>query len=316
MALKNEKSKAAADQADAAAPLVSSRPLHGIIRKCIGGFYYVEAADMIFECRACGAFRNRGITPLAGDRAVISSLGQGKGVVEAIEDRKNCLIRPPVANLDLLAVVASVVEPAFNTLLVDKMIALAEQNHIEPILLINKADLRSPGEWEDIYRAAGFDVFPASARSGEGMAHLRERIAGGITAFTGNSGVGKSSLLNALDPRLSRETGAISHKLGRGRHTTRATELFRLESGGYIVDTPGFASLELERLQRIYKEELPYCFREFVPLLGRCRFTSCSHTKETGCAILEAVQEGKIMRSRHESYVAIYNEVKDFKAWK
>ena len=292
------------------------RVLRGIVRKGIGGFYYVEAADEIYECRARGIFRSQGITPVAGDRVVISVLGEGKGSLDDVEERKNCLIRPPVANLDLLAVVASVTEPAPSPLVIDKMLAVAEWNHIEPVVVISKADLQAPGQWEAVYRAAGFPVFPLSARSGEGVEPFRRFLAGKVTAFTGNSGVGKSSLLQAIDPRFSPQTGEISRKLGRGRHTTRSAELFRLEGGGYIVDTPGFASLDMERMQRIYKEDLPYCFREFLPFLGRCRFTSCSHTKEAGCAVLEAVAQGRIMPQRYESYRAIYNEVKDLKAWK
>lgn len=293
----------------------NTRILHGIIRKCIGGFYYVEAADTVYECRARGIFRNQGMTPVAGDRAVISVLPDGKGSLDRIEERKNSLVRPPVANLDYLAVVVSMAEPAPSPLVVDKMLALAEWNHVEPIVVINKIDLQDPVEWVRIYRRAGFEVFSVSARLDKSVEPLRCFLGGKVTAFTGNSGVGKSSLLNVIDPRFSLETGAISQKLGRGRHTTRSAELFPLENGGYIVDTPGFASLDLERIQRIYKEELPYCFREFVPLLGRCRFTSCSHTKEAGCAVLEAVAEGKISPQRHESYKAMYDEVKDWKTW-
>ena len=287
----------------------------GIVLKCIGGFYYVEAADMVYVCRARGAFRNSGVTPMAGDIAAITVLPEGKGSLYAIDERKNSLIRPPVANLDLLAVVASIVEPAPSTLVIDKMIAVAEMNHIEPIVVVNKADLQDTAHLEWIYRTAGLEVFPVSALSGAGVEALRRRLVGQVTAFTGNSGVGKSSILNAIDPRFSPQTGEISRKLGRGRHTTRSTELYRLEKGGYIVDTPGFSSLELERVQRIYKEDLPYCFREFIPLLGRCRFTNCSHTREAGCAVLEAVEQGKIAPERHKSYTAIYEEVKDLKTW-
>lgn len=287
----------------------------GRILKCVGGFYTVEAAGVLYECRARGAFRNSGVSPVAGDTAVIEVLPDGTGSLTGIGERRNCLVRPPVANLDLLAVVASVAEPNPSTLVIDKMVAIAEMNRIEPIVVISKADLLDTAWLESIYRRAGLDVFSVSARSGEGVASLRKRLFGKLSAFTGNSGVGKSSILNAIDSRFSQQTGEISRKLGRGRHTTRSAELHPLSGGGYVVDTAGFSSVDLERTQRIYKEDLPYCFREFVPLLGSCRYTSCTHTVETGCAVIAAVERGEIATERHESYRAIYQEIKDLRIW-
>lgn len=287
----------------------------GIITKCVGGFYTVEAADAVYECQARGIFRKRKIVPLAGDTAEITLLSNGKGCLEEIGARRNSLVRPPVANLDSLVVVASITEPEPNALIIDKMIAVAESSHIEPVVVVSKADLNDTAWMETIYRKAGFEVFVVSVKTGEGVEQLRARLTGKLSAFTGNSGVGKSSLLNAIDPHFQLQTGEISKKLGRGRHTTRTVELFKLKSGGYIVDTPGFSSVELERLHPMLKEDLPYSFREFSPYLGKCRFTNCSHTKEEGCAILEAVENGNISRQRHDSYLKMYEEIKDVKSW-
>ena len=292
-----------------------AKTLNGIILKCVGGFYYVEAADSVYECKARGVFRKNGITPVAGDRAVITVLEDGTGWVEEIGERRNFLIRPPVANLDLLMVVASITEPEPNNLVMDKLIAIAEKNGIEPVIVITKADLKDTAELEEIYRRSGFDVFSVSSKTGQGIDALKKRLAGGLSALSGNSGVGKSSLLNALEPSYNLETGQISKKLGRGRHTTRTVEIFKLSSGGRIADTPGFSSIDLERAQRIYKEELAGCFREFEKYIPCCKFTSCSHTVENGCAVIEAAKKGEISPERHESYKAIYEEVKGFKVW-
>ncbi len=289
--------------------------VQGIVIQSIGGFYYVEAADAVYECRARGIFRKQGLAPVAGDRVRISRQDGEKGTLEEVLERRNVLVRPPVANLDYLVLVASIADPSPSTLILDKMIAIAEKKGIEPLVVINKADLEDTSWLEDIYGTTGLPCFTVSASGGEGVEPLRQRLLGHISAFTGNSGVGKSSLLNAIDPRLTLETGEISKKLGRGRHTTRTATLFRLEGGGYIVDTPGFSSLDMERAERISKEELPDCFREFAPYRGGCRFTSCAHVKEPGCAVRQAVEEGKIAASRYESYRTMYEEVKDKKDW-
>ena len=288
----------------------------GIIIKGIGGFYTVEAADAVYTCRARGIFRKNGQTPLAGDRVAIRTLGDGEGALEEILPRKNHLVRPPVANLDVLVVVASVTDPAPNTLIMDKMIATAEDLEIEPVLVINKIDLEDAAWLEAAYRLAGIPVFALSALDAAGIQPLQAYLSGKVSAFTGNSGVGKTSLLNAIDPRLGLETGETSKKLGRGRHTTRTAALYKQPGGGYIVDTAGFSSLDMEKAALIPRERLPYCFREFAPYLPECRFaSSCAQVREKGCAVRQAVEEGKIARSRYDSYVAMFEEVKDQKSW-
>ncbi len=286
----------------------------GVILRGIGGFYYVEAADAVYTCRARGAFRRQGMTPVAGDRVRISVGDDGNGVLEEILPRKNSLIRPAVANLDLLVLVASVREPETNLQVLDRMIAIAEKKEICPILVISKTDLGDPEPIADIYRRVGIECYPVSVGQENSLIRLRERLRGQVSVFTGNSGVGKSSLLNALDPELVLDTGEISHKLGRGRHTTRAASLYPL-AGGYMVDTPGFSSLDGALVDPIDKEELADCFREFAPFFGKCRFVGCAHYREPGCAVRQAVEEGIIPVSRYESYVAMYEQVKDVKEW-
>ncbi len=289
--------------------------LEGRILKGIGGFYYVETPGGVCECRARGLFRKDGITPLAGDRVSVAVLPDGTGTVEEILPRRNFLERPPVANLDLLVIVASVCEPSPNTLLIDRMIARAVARGIEPVLAISKTDLESADPLSEIYRKAGILFFCVSAVTGEGVGELEKLLSGRTTAFTGNSGVGKSTLLNTMFQNFHLETGEISKKLGRGRHTTRRVELLKLTGGGYVVDTPGFSSLENQSFGDLKKEELAACFPDFAPYLGKCRFTSCTHICEEGCAVLEAVRGGAVSRSRHASYVAMYREMKERKQW-
>ncbi len=286
----------------------------GIILRGIGGFYYVETADAVYTCRARGNFRRQGITPVAGDRVEIEVQPSGEGFLTQVLERRNSLLRPPVANLDLLVLVASVCQPTTNTLVLDKMIAVAEKKGITPIVVINKADLADPTELEETYRKAGLECYTVSAKQPETLDLLRKRLAGHVSVFSGNSGVGKSSILNAIDPSLVLETGEISQKLGRGRHTTRTATLYHL-ADGYIVDTPGFSSLDLEQVEPINKDELPDCFREFAPFVGDCRFIGCAHYKEPNCGVRQAVEEGLIARSRYESYVTMYEAVKDKKEW-
>ena len=288
---------------------------NGLVLKCIGGFYYVEAADAVYECRARGIFRKREMTPLAGDHVRFTPQEGGIGSLDAVESRRNFLVRPPVANVDCLLVVAAVTDPAPHLLVLDKMIAIAEYKGIEPVVVVNKCDLGSAQALEEIYRKAGLQVIALSAGKGQGIDELRTHIAGKVSVLTGNSGVGKSSLLNRIDPALQLETGEISRKLGRGRHTTRVACLYPLAGGGYIVDTPGFSSLDMEKAERIPKEELAGCFREFGALAGRCKYASCTHVKEDGCAVLAAVERGAIAPSRQESYAAMYNEAKEWKEW-
>ena len=295
---------------------MSNQTKSGIILQSIGGFYYVETADAVYECKARGAFRKEGITPLSGDRVTVSVQGDGVGVLEEILESRNRLLRPPVANLDCLAIVVSVTDPKPNLFLLDKMIALAEDNAIEPIVVITKSDLDDTAMLEAVYRQAGFPLFVVTNTDAESVIPLKAFLKGKITAFTGNSGVGKSSLLNLIDPALHRETGEISKKLGRGRHTTRSVVLFPWSDGGYLADTPGFSALDLERTQPIDKERLFDCFREFSPYFGACRFTGCSHIHEPDCAVRAAVKAGEISPSRYESYVNLYKEAEQRKPWK
>lgn len=287
----------------------------GILLKGIGGFYSVEAADAVYVCKARGVFRKKHMTPLAGDSVQITVHdGDAENTIDAILPRKNELRRPPVANIDQLLIVASATAPKPVPFVIDKLIAIAEQKQIEPIVVFTKCDLENADTLAQIYQNAGFTCRTVSNKTGVGVDAVKTLLQGKITAFTGNSGVGKTSLLNALDTNLSLATGEISDKLGRGRHTTRQAELFKT-CGGYIVDTPGFSALELDKADCIRKEDLASCFREFRPYLGTCKFSTCSHTCDKGCKVLEAVERGEISRSRHNSYVELYNAVKDLKEW-
>ena len=289
--------------------------MQGRILKATGGFYYVLSDAVLYECRARGLFRKTGVSPLVGDWVEIEETGEEKGYVTRILDRKNSLIRPPLANLDQLFLVVSVADPQPNLLVLDKLIAIAEHKKIEPLLIVTKTDL---GEWETLaalYEKAGFQVFCTGLDQDSDLAMLRRSMEGKISAFCGNSGVGKSSLLNRIDSRLDLSTAQISQKLGRGRHTTRHVQLYPVSGGGYIADTPGFSSMDLERYEVILKEQSQYCFREFGPHLNQCRFTGCSHTKEKGCAVLAAMKEGEIASSRHDSYCTLYEAAKNIKEW-
>lgn len=290
------------------------KTLNGLIVKALGGFYYVETADGIYECKARGSFRKQRISPYVGDNVTISVPDEGYCAIEEISERRNSLIRPPLANLDMLFIVAATTAPEPNMLVIDKMTAAAVSKGIEPVIVISKTDLARADALFGIYSSTGFKLIKCSSDSTEGDEQIRSLLSGKICAFTGNSGVGKSTIINRLLPELALETGDISLKLGRGRHTTRHTELYKIH-GGYIADTPGFSTVDIERYDLIKKDELPKCFPEFDSYLGSCMFTSCAHVKEKGCGILEAVNEGKISRSRHDSYVAMYDEVKDFKEW-
>ena len=290
--------------------------LQGFVLQSIGGLYTVETADAVYTCRARGIFRKQELTPLAGDRVSISVQREGEGTIEEVHSRSSMLIRPPLANLETLLIVVSVKEPSPNLTVVDKMTAVAVYYGIEPAIVISKNDLADAEELVRIYRAVGFPVFCVGKNDDADIASLREYLKGKISAVAGNSGVGKSSLLNRIFPDLLLETAEISKKLGRGRHTTRTTTLYKLPDGGYLADTPGFSSLDTERALYIPKDELVYCFPEFEQYLFTCRFSpSCTHTAEPGCAIRQAVDAGEIMPSRYESYVSMYNAVKNRREW-
>ncbi len=288
--------------------------LNGIILKGIGGFYYVEAAGEVYECKARGVFRKEKITPLVGDYVEISVDEHGKNSIDRILERKNFFNRPPIANVDNLVIVSSTCDPKPNFLIIDRLTAIAFYKNVRPIVVFTKDDLYSADEFCRRYKSAGIESFVVSNKSGLGVDDVIKVLDGSVSVFTGNSGVGKSSLLNCIEPSFSLETAEISKKLGRGRHTTRHVELFKINNG-YIADTPGFSSLDFETNDIIKKEELADCFPEFSEYLGLCKFSSCSHTGDKGCKVVEAVNDGKIDLSRHESYVSLYNEVKNIKDW-
>ena len=290
--------------------MMSKNVISGIIIKCLGGLYSVESPDGIYECKARGVFRNRGISPCVGDRVDVED-----GVITEIAPRKNCIIRPPLANLDQLIFIVSTCEPAPNYLILDKFIAIAEYKGITPVVVITKTDLGDSRPIHEIYGSIGIDVAEVSYGDEASIEKVRQLLSGKISAFTGNSGAGKSTLLNAVDPTLNIATGEISRKLGRGRHTTRHAELYKLSGGGYIADTPGFSTFETNRYDIIRKEELAGCFREFDGLTDKCRFRDCAHICEKGCAVVEAVERGEISLSRHESYKTMYEEAKQLKEW-
>ena len=275
----------------------------------------MDTGTEVLTCRARGKFRKDGVSPLVGDRVEVRELGNGEGFVEAILPRKNAFTRPAVANIDQLVVIASGAIPKTDPFLIDRVAAIAALKGCEVIILLNKCDLDSADSLYQIYRAAGFQTLRVSAQTGEGLEELIPLISGKLSAFTGNSGVGKSSILNALDPEFHLQVGEVSDALGRGRHTTRHVELFRLSCGAEIVDSPGFSSFETDELNLELKHRLPDTFREFQPYLEHCRFVGCSHTKEKGCAVLEAVRRGEIQKSRHASYLRLYEELKPLKDW-
>lgn len=287
----------------------------GILIKAISGFYYVSSDSNVYECKARGNFRKAGVSPVVGDTVEFTLTDASHGIVESICDRKNLFNRPLVANIDKLFIVSAYTTPAPDTLMIDRLTALAVYNKIEPIIVFNKSDMGSFDELYNIYTAAGFKTFVVSAKDNIGIAQLKDEMRDSVCAFSGNSGVGKSSILNALFPKLQLKTGEVSDKLGRGRHTTRHTELFFVGDGAYVVDTPGFSTVDTNEDLYNFKLSLADCFPDFSEYLGGCKFTSCSHTRETGCAIVEAVRDGDIQKSRHDSYVALMTELKDITAW-
>ena len=266
------------------------------------------------RCSARGIFRLDGISPCAGDNVRVTVEDNTEPVIAEIYERRNYLVRPPLANLDLVIFVNSCIQPAPNRFILDKLIAIFDSKGIEPVIVFTKTDLADAGELPELYRSIGITVVSADNTTGEGAEQVREQISGKTAAFIGNSGVGKSSLLNVLFPELALETAHISKKLGRGRHTTRQVEMYKL-LGGYIADTPGFSTVDTERYCRITKGELDGAFREFAEFTKDCRFADCAHVKEKGCAVREAVESGKIARSRYDSYLRMYEEASKINEW-
>ena len=288
----------------------------GRIIKALSGFYYVDIGNGdIITCRARGKFRQSGMAPLVGDVVEVKETEPGNGMVWEIEERKNAFDRPAVANIDQLVIIASAAVPVTDPFLIDRVASIAALKNCDVLVCINKSDLADGSELADIYRSAGFPTVCVSAETGDGLDRLVPLISGKLSAFTGNSGVGKSSILNAIEPGFSLRVDQVSEKLGRGKHTTRHVELYRLACGAEVIDTPGFSSFEAEELNLELKEHLPETFVEFRPFLSDCRFVGCSHTKEKGCAVLSAVKDDRISRSRYQSYVRLFNELKDLRSW-
>ena len=286
----------------------------GRILCSLSGFYDVQTPGGLITCRARGILRKAGNSPLTGDLVEIS-VEKGKGMVERILPRKNHFIRPAVANVDALVVFAANVNPVTEPFLIDRVAAIAGDQNVDVYLCVNKCDLDPAYDLVRIYEHAGFPVICTSAETGEGVQELRSLLEGKLTAFTGNSGVGKSSILNRLAPELKLETGEVSEKLGRGRHTTRHVELYRLGEDTYVADTPGFSSFDTDQMELILKENLQYAFPDFGSFIGKCRFDDCSHRKEPDCAVRAAVEAGEIEKSRYESYLRLYEKSSQIKAW-
>ena len=286
----------------------------GRIVRSISGFYDVQTPGGLVTCRGRGSLRKNQESPLTGDMVQIT-VENGKGMVEKILPRKNRFIRPAVANVDALVVFAANVNPVTEPFLIDRVAAIAGDQEVAVYIVINKCDLDPAVDLEKIYRNAGFSVIVASAQTGEGVEELHRLIAGKLTAFTGNTGVGKSSMLNRLCPELNLATGEVSEKLGRGRHTTRHVELYSLGENTFVADTPGFASFDTEQMDVILKDNLQYAFGDFAPYLGQCQFHDCSHRKEPGCAVRQAAEQGEIEKTRYDSYLRLYEKSSQIKEW-
>ena len=286
----------------------------GRIVRSISGFYDVQTPDKLISCRARGILRKTGESPLTGDLVEIT-VEKGKGMVEKILPRRNSFVRPAVANIDTLVIFAANVNPVTEPFLIDRVAAIAGDQEVQVVLCVNKCDLDPAIDLVRIYRNAGFPVICTSAETGEGVEELRNLIRGKLVAFTGNSGVGKSSILNRLSPELKLATGEVSEKLGRGRHTTRHVELYDLGEDTYVMDTPGFSSFDTDQMDVILKENLQYAFPDFGPFVGSCQFHDCSHRKEPGCAVTEALAKGEIEPTRYESYLRLYEKAAQIKLW-
>ncbi len=286
----------------------------GRIVRSLSGFYDVQTDGGVVTCRGRGSLRKQKDIPLTGDMVEIS-VENGKGMVERILPRKNRFVRPAVANVDALVVFASHVNPVTEPFLIDRVTAIAGDQEVSVYIVINKCDLDPAVDLTRIYQNAGFPVIVASAETGQGVETLRKLIDGKLTAFTGNTGVGKSSMLNRLCPDLKLPTGEVSEKLGRGRHTTRHVELFDLGENTFVMDTPGFASFDTEQMDVILKDNLQYAFSDFAPHIGKCQFHDCSHRKEPGCAVRQAVEQGEIESTRYDSYLRLYEKSSQIHEW-
>ena len=292
----------------------NGKEMTGRIVRSISGFYDVQTEKKLISCRARGIFRKTGETPLTGDLVEIS-VEKGKGMVEKILPRRNSFVRPAVANVDALVVFAANVNPVTEPFLIDRVAAIAGDQEVPVYLCVNKCDLDPAIDLVRIYTKAGFPVISTSAETGEGVEELAKLLKGKLVAFTGNSGVGKSSILNKLCPELALPTGEVSEKLGRGRHTTRHVELYKLGEDTFVADTPGFSSFDTDQMDVILKENLQYAFPDFAPYVGKCQFHDCSHRKEPGCAVTAALAAGEIEETRYDSYLRLYEKAAQVKLW-
>ena len=286
----------------------------GRILRSLSGFYDVQTPEGLVTCRARGILRKEGNSPLTGDMVSIT-VEKGKGMVESIAPRRNSFVRPAVANVDTLVVFAANVNPVTEPFLIDRVAAIAGDQNVEVVLCVNKCDLDPAIDLVRIYEKAGFTVICTSAETGEGVEALRSILKGKLTAFTGNSGVGKSSILNRMCPELQLPVGEVSEKLGRGRHTTRHVELYSLGEDTYVADTPGFSSFDTDQMDIILKENLQYAFPDFGPYTGKCRFDDCSHRREPGCAVRAALEAGDIEPTRYDSYLKLYEKASQINLW-
>lgn len=289
--------------------------MEGVIIRSLSGFYTVHTEGETIECRARGRFRKNGQSPLVGDRVEITKNADGSGNVDTILPRRNAFGRPAIANVDALVMIVSAAIPVTDPYLIDRVSVRCEKNGAGAVIVINKCDLNPGDELYSIYSRSSYPCLRVSAKTGEGIEELRSLLKGKTCCFTGNSGVGKSSILNALNARFSLETAEVSQKLGRGRHTTRHVELFDLGDDSYIADTPGFAAFDDDSDEPIRKQEISGLFPDFAPYLGQCRFDDCSHRSEPNCCLREAVEAGTVMPSRYESYKRMYAEAALIKDW-
>lgn len=274
----------------------------------------MQTPEGLVTCRGRGSLRKDKEQPLTGDMVEIT-LENGKGMIEKLLPRRNRFVRPAVANVDALVVFAANVNPVTEPFLIDRVAAIAGDQEVPVYICVNKCDLDPAHDLVRIYRNAGFPVIQASAETGEGVEQLRQLITGKLVAFTGNTGVGKSSMLNALCPALMLATGEVSEKLGRGRHTTRHVELFSLGEDTYVADTPGFSSFDTDQMDVLLKENLQYAFGDFAPYLGECQFHDCTHRAEPGCRVRVAVENGELEKTRYDSYLRLYEKSSQIKLW-
>lgn len=286
----------------------------GRIVRSLSGFYDVQTPEGLITCRGRGHLRRGEETPLTGDMVEIT-VQRGKGMVEKILPRKNCFVRPAVANVDMLVVFAANVNPVTEPYLIDRVAAIAGDQEVQVAVCVNKCDLDPGIDLVKIYRNAGFTVFQTSAETGGGVEELRFFLRDKLAAFTGNSGVGKSSVLNRLCPELGLATGEVSEKLGRGRHTTRHVELYKLDENTYVADTPGFSSFDTDQMDIILKENLQYAFPDFAPYIGTCQFRDCTHRREPGCAVRAALDAGELEPTRYDSYLRLYEKASQINLW-